>query len=321
MVARGYAVCTLVLGLLTSCNSAFDTYFPQSVEYLETQTSLSSPLGGQAAASVLMGYLPATTAHTNDILVMVAATQDGATHVLFFDPRNLSLKRSYGDTDLKNQFGGTLPNLNLIAQDTYGVYTGAAAYNPQTLDFEAAPSGAYGTLFPVVNPLATRVTFDGNSSVFFGSSNSNLAYQTSPQYVALTSPLLPAPISGASNTTVLDLSYWSGTYSLVVSDSGSRVYLLRSGAVASLVPPAATLSGSGSGSLLGWATSTAAVVQGQANGNISLTAYSWTGSALGTLQLNKSSQQINAITFQPNGASWFLFDSSTGKLSRNRPWW
>jgi hypothetical protein len=107
--------------------------------------------------------------------------------------------------------------------------------------------------------------------------------------------------------------------------AGSTVYLV-SGTQADILagPPVVTvhLSQSNSNTVEGWVSSNAAIFQTQDNNNaLQLAAYSWSGSLLGTLHMSQTNQQTTAVAFNPKGGSWFLFDSATGKLSRNRPWW
>jgi hypothetical protein len=306
--------------LAVSCSSIFDSYFPQTVEYLETQTSLSSAVGGQTVVSILMGYLPATAAHSSDLLVVVAATQDGNSHVLFYDPNNLSLKKSYSSSDLNGINGGTAPVLNLIAQDGTALYTGAVSYNPQSLGLGVAtdlPSALSGDS---TNLTAFRETYDGTNAVLSGPNGSGVSYGTATTYNSITA--LSTTLSGISsqnNASVLDSIFLAGTYYFVVA-SGSSVDLTEGSNLAAM--PVTTVSpGQSSGSGGGWATSTAAVFLIQSNNAYTLTAYSWSGASLASIQLSQTNRQTVALAFAPNGSSWYLFDSTTGKLSRNRPWW
>ena len=316
MVRRmGFVLASILCLAVASCNSLFDSYFPENVEYLDTQTNISSALGGSPVVQMLMGYLPATTVHSSDILVVVAATQDGGSHVLFYDPSNLSLRKSYSDSDFKNQNGGTVPALFLIGQDGGGIYTGVIPYDPQSLAIGTALNFTNNTN----NFITFRETYDGTSAVLSGPNSGVGVWQDSSfSNIGNTSIGTLAGLPTSSNLNLLDLSFRAGTYYFVVS-SGSTVYLASGQNLPTV--SVANVNVSGSNSVQGWASSSAAVVLNQTDNSNLLTAYSWSGASLASLHLPKTDQQNITLALKPDGSSWYLFDSSTGKLSRNRPWW
>ena len=318
MVARlvlAAAVCLTAV----SCNSLFDSYFPETVEYLDSQVSLTDALGGKTVVSIQLNYLPATSAHGADILAVVAGTSDGGSHVLFYNPSNLSLRKSYTDDDLRAQNSGTVPYLGLIAQDSVGLYTGTLSYNPQTLAFTT--TSYTGTLFVAGGLQGVRAAWNETValSVAFGPSG-GLGYSSDSLYSNLPSLSAGLVFSGGSFT-VLDAAYVGGMYRVVASQNSSALLITGNGPATMGLSATESMGQSDSSGGGGWVTSGAAIVQSKNNNSTTLTAYSWSGDSLGTLHLYTANNQINALAFDPRGGSWYLFDSSTGKLSRNRPWW
>lgn len=310
--------------LLCSCSSVFDSYFSPAVEYLETQTDLSGTLGGHAVASVQLGYLPAG-ARSTDLLVVVAATQDGASHVLFYNPTNLSLVRSYGNSELQALGGGTVPNLGLITQDSSAIYTGVVPYDPQTLNPGAVFLPSYfSTSSTTPNFSNVRAVYDPTQSAIYLYS---VAGTTLNEYTAATYPGITnvaATTQTVTNTSYLNLfdAVSSGGRFYVLATSGGQIYLMNApnasavSLAASVVPAfPASLQGSG------WATATAAIAEGHADNAFLLQAYSWSGQKLSSLSIPQNNDETLSVAFQPNGQSWYLFESSTGKLSREKPWW
>jgi hypothetical protein len=321
MVAR-LTLAALICLTAVSCSSIFDSYFPESLEYLDSQVSLLDALGGKQVVSIQLRYLPAVATGGSDVLAILAGTSDGSSHVLFYNPSNLALRKSYSDSDFRNQNGGTIPNLGLIAQDPLGIYTGTLSYDPVSLNFETTP-GTLGDFFTSANYQGARETWDGTNAIVFSSSN-GVGYYSSTSFVTLAaSSLATTGVTGSGGGfAVLDAAAVAGTY-YVVANSGQTALLATGTSAASVAVTATESMGqsnqNGGG---GWVTSGAAVVQNNNNNNnTTLTAYSWSGSSLGSLHLYTVSNQIIALAFDPRGGSWYLFDSSTGKLSRNRTWW
>jgi|GEM_PF-6641246 len=322
MVARaGFLAAAL---LLCSCGSIFDSYFPASVEYLVTQTNLSSALGGQPVAAVQIGYLPAG-ARSSDLLVVTASTQDGASHVLFYNPSNLSLIKSYGSSDLEALNGGVIPNLGLVTQDSTALYTGVVPYNPQTL--------APGTVFvpAYFSGSSTTPNFSSVQSVFDTTQSIPYLYSVSGtslnEFTAATYPAITNTVAGTvalpsgSNLNLLNAVSSGGRFYMLATSNGPVALMNASSASpVSLAPSLVSVSPSNFQNS-GWATATAAIVEGHDNNNLILEAYSWSGQQLASLTVPQANNETVSIGFQPNGQSWYLFESSTGQLSREKPWW
>lgn len=318
MVARtALLVACLLLG---GCSGFFDSYFPVTTEYLETQTNVASVLGGEPVASAQIGYLPAG-ARSSDLLVLVAVTQDGVSHVLFYDPTNLSLLRSYGGSDLPQASGAT-PDLALITQDSTQLYTGVVAYDPSSLAVQSSlvTLAYFGSQYPRFSGLKATYGPSGTNN-FYTVASGSLELCTSTTYPSVPSTGVSVSLSGGSSVSVQDALYVAGTTYLVAT-LGSQVALLRAASATptSLLASAVLVSASNS-SGSAWATATAAIVEEHGNNAIVLQAYSWSGSALANVVVSNDHNPVLAFGFQPNGQAWFLFDSSTGKLSREVPWW
>ncbi len=147
------------LALMSSCTSIFDSYYSDSLEYLEAQTDLQSDVGGRPLVSVHMKMLPATGAHSEDILAVIADTDDGAQTALFYDSKmkkQVSYKRSF----LETLYATSAFSLYPIAQDLGGLSMGAVRFSFAT----------FHSTTPVVD---TALTSPWASFLTPGSGNAN----------------------------------------------------------------------------------------------------------------------------------------------------
>jgi len=308
-----------VLFVAASCTSIFDSYFPDSVEYLQSQIDLSAELGGKPVASMTMRYLPSSASHPTDLLVIVASTTDGGTRVLFYDPSSLSKVASFTGDQLTAVNLGVAPQLNLIAQDATAIYTGEVTYTfpgpiigPVTLP-SAIPSSSDLAGFVATYAGVGVTIFQGQGSVLAANFASN--YVGVPALTAI-NPALTLPY-----VSLLDAIALNSKYYLLIGSGSSASFVTGTTAVGtSDLAVQATVNPTQMDNSGGWVMAGTAVVRGHADNGTLLQAYSFSGSHLSDLRL-EDNNQVFSLAFEPQGKAWYLFDSSTGKLSKNRPWW
>jgi len=319
--------------LAASCTSIFDSYYPDTVEYLQKQVDLFHDVGGKTILSVKMGYLPATGKHSQDLLVVIAGTKDGNS-VLFYDS-DLGLVKVYSTRETVESYGfADPPALGLIGEDLNGIYTGALQYTfPTPNSPPLVSTGAYTPPEISISGQnsdlgAYRATYDEAGGpvqvhLFTTMGGSGLGESHGPEWTSAppaASSFTQQDFPGFKVQSLLDVVFTGGLYHVLFS-SGSTPYMVRAADPTNLVAgtpmavPVTQFENNG-----GWATGPVAIVRGRADNALLLQAFSWTGSALGSLKLADNHQTLS-LAFEPRGDAWYLFDSSTGKLSKNRPWW
>lgn len=324
----------LAAALLVSCTSIFDSYFPDSVEYLENQIPLSSKVGNRPIVSVRMQLLPKSQVHSYDVLVVIVATSDGDQTVLFYDSQ-LKFRKSYSFAALTAFNGGVSPDLYPISQDSLGLHTGQMQYDA-TLALttsEALPtflvpgSGTTGgglsqyqsTYFEDPNPaLSYPAIFSSGGGIAVSATVGSPPLSALP---ALTVPTLPGALTG---TSLLGVACWNGAYYMTFrANSAVLLAQLFTNTPADLTSAVVAQAQPKNGSFDfndGWATATAGIVRNHSDNASEMIAFSWSGKELGRLRVGGNNSDL-AFAFHPNGSLWYLYDPATGMLSESKAWW
>jgi len=338
MVARLFVVS--LAALLVSCTSVFDSYYPDSLEYLEAQADVRKDAGSQNIVQVHMQVLAATALHSNDLLAVVVDLGDGTQTVLFYD-KTMKLLRSYSQARLTAANGGTVPDLYPIGQDGTMVRTGASEYvfpsSSPTLQtsttalqppLDAAQNNGYGLsgyklvyYEDAANSLSFPVLFNptGNTVQIWQNSSWTRISDISSSSVNVQFP------ASASFNNMLGVTCWNKKYYMVLTGGGSNFYLATTDSATAdfsggTFVTAQPKDSNGNNTGDGWATATAGVVRSHSDNASILTAFSWSGKQLGTLRIASDSDSV-AFAFHPDGSLWYLYDPGTGKITQYRAWW
>lgn len=356
MVAWKSALVAALL-LSASCTSIFDSYYSDSLEFLESQADLSQVVGGKTIVSVHLKVLPGISgAYQQDTLAVVVDTNDGEQHTVFYG-MDMKKIQSYSQSVLTAEAGGTRPDLYPIIQDGVGLYTGQIAYSftGHSLHLGVTPStsgtdliatsltngtsmspfittyyddnSVVPTRFPVVynnngGGLDTYYTVGADSVGSISAGGVGINYPTST----------PLSVTSAFNS-LLDAVCWKTTYYVVFS-SGSALCLMKATTVNPDDMVGGTFAQANPNGINGldlsqghaWATAKAAVVSSHSdNGNL-LTAFSWSGKNLGSIRVNSgndngSGSSSAAYAFHPDGQYWFVYDPANGRISKYKAWW
>jgi hypothetical protein len=262
--------------------------------------------------------------------------------------------QAYSQSDLTAKNGGVRPDLYPIIQDGAGLYTGQVAYSftgglhlsgqtPTNVgdllstsltngnsmsSFTATHYDDGTTKFPVV--------YDGGFNTYYGGSDAVDAIASGGIAINLPSSV-PSSVSTA-NKNLLAAVCWNKTYYVLFSANGSAYIMTAAPGSPTQFPQYmnaigatfAQINTSGVNGVdlsqgHGWATESAAILSSHSdNGNL-LTAFSWSGSKLGSTRLNISNNNDNssaaAYEFHPDGQYWFVYDPSNGRLSKYKAWW
>jgi hypothetical protein len=347
MVAWKSALVAAAL-LSASCTSIFDSYYSDSLEYLETQTDLSKITGGKTIVAVHMQVLQATPIHSGDVLAVVIDTDDGRQTVALFD-NDLKKIKSYSAATLAAANGGAAPDLYPIFQDSSGLYTGQIVYPYDIITHHLLAPQQNNSLVTELTPgngslsqIRTGFYNDGAGNwytvMFNQGSGVVQAAKSGPEddvttlssFSAVSLPTLP----GTPN--LMAATSWNGKYYLLVQ-SNNHAYM-----VMSTDPDPTIMDGSGSGTseILaanpkggntdlsdGWITARGAIVSSHSDNASVLHALDWLGQDKGTVRVSSSNDNGNgssssaAYAFHPNGQYWFAYDPANGRISKFKAWW
>ena len=339
-----------VAALTVSCTSIFDSYYPDSLEFLESQTDLSQLVSGKTIVDVHMHVLQANTGYAHDVLAVIVDTNDGQETVAFYDSSMKKIK-SYSQATLTTANGGTAPDLYPIMEDGIGFYTGQVSYLFSGGNLGAAGATSYDISSEVGYSLNQGQTlsqlqsayyssgslhfpllYGNGSSIFYntGETDSVLGIGTSSTPAFGNLPTAAATLNPAPTfPSLIAATSWGGAFYVMFS-SNSTIYVAKAtttvpDALSSGTIAIAKLNGSNGNADLseGWVTARGGVVRTHNDGGTTLHAIDWTGADKGSMRVAGDSNSNNGVAyaFHPNGQYWFEYDPSNNRISKYKAWW
>lgn len=343
MVAWRLAASAVLL-LSVSCTSIFDSYYPDSLEYLETQTNVKQEVGGKTIVSLHMQILQKNIVHKKDLLAVVVDTDDGKQTVLFYDD-GLKLVKSFSQSSLTAVNGGVVPDLFPISQDSVYLHTGEIWYDPsgsggrptligsQALPDFLQPTLSSGGLSRIQQTYYEDTVSGIAFTAFFIPGSNSVVTPPTPvsAYTSLldfnpTGGLSPLnPVGSIGGPMLLAATCWNQTFYMMVSSNGTAYMATLSSSdpndwSGAYVAAAKPKGSEGMDLNDGWATSRAGILRTHSDNASLLRAFSWAGKDLGTIRVDSNSNDV-AFAFHPEGTYWYVFDPVTGRISRYKAWW
>ncbi len=341
MVVRALLILGVVL--LTSCTSIFDSYYPDSVEYLENQSNLAQRVGGRSIVAVHMQVFQATSLHSRDLLAAIVTTDDGDQTVVFYSAA-LQVLKKYSLSQLTALNGGQVPDLFPLSQDYQSLHTGQIAYQFASVTGapEAISSSSVPALPVYLTPGGGNNGFSQFQSTYYEDVSNNISYPSLFANVGgsvgvyhvggvstvyqLVNPADPMLFDVAyPYVNLLGVTCWQQRYYLLFASGGSAYVAVSSASsqpndMTGVTPAAVKPKDGGSDVSKGWATASAAVLLTHGDNAAVLQAFSWSGKDLGSLRTASSSEDVS-LAFHPSGEFWYVYDPSNQTVSQYKRWW